>query len=394
MSNEINQSQPILLESEIHNGRERLSSDRMDVSFGELINMYKSHELIIKPDYQRLYRWTSQQKTDLIESLLIGIPVPPIFVAEDKEGIWELIDGLQRLSTIISFFGELEIKEDLSYTDGTPQQEKEGSVTNDLFDSENEEDKVSLYNKWKLEEGALIKSLKDLNVDTLPSKYKINLKRAVCRVEILRGESNTSMKYELFKRLNSSGSKLTPQEMRNAIFRSVNPALINLIIQLSTNDIFKKLTNLTPQKLKELYHHELVLKFIALVDNASNVNQNTENFLNSFMEEYANMKTFNQVLFEDKKNKFERTLELLDSLNDTSIFRNSNNFFVPSQYEGIMIGLAQNIEKYQNNKDILRHKIHQLKTDAEFKKFSGVASNSKNRIKNRLLAANRVFSEI
>lgn len=77
----------------------------MDISFGELINMYKAGELVIRPEYQRLFRWTRTQKTALIESILLGIPVPPVFVAEDGNGIWELVDGLQRVSTIVSFLG-------------------------------------------------------------------------------------------------------------------------------------------------------------------------------------------------------------------------------------------------------------------------------------------------
>ena len=69
-------------------------------------------------------------------------------------------------------------------------------------------------NKWILQEGGLVKSLKGFSVDSLPTNLKLLLKRSACRVEILREESSTSMKYELFKRLNSAGSKLTPQEMR------------------------------------------------------------------------------------------------------------------------------------------------------------------------------------
>jgi len=96
-----------LLEKEVSDERKRLSSDRLDISFGELINLYKNNELIIRPEYQRLFRWSEAQKTALIESILLSIPIPPIFVAEDKNGVWELVDGLQRVSTFISFFGEL-----------------------------------------------------------------------------------------------------------------------------------------------------------------------------------------------------------------------------------------------------------------------------------------------
>ena len=74
----------IELENEISGERERISTDRMDISFGELISLYKNQELVISPDYQRLFRWNLGQQTALIESLLLSIPIPPIFVSEDE----------------------------------------------------------------------------------------------------------------------------------------------------------------------------------------------------------------------------------------------------------------------------------------------------------------------
>ena len=94
------------LETQIQEYQKSFSSDRMDMSFGEITNLYKSNELIIKPNYQRFYRWNDKQKTQLIESLL-GIPISPVFVFEDDNGRWELVDGLQRVATVIGFLGEI-----------------------------------------------------------------------------------------------------------------------------------------------------------------------------------------------------------------------------------------------------------------------------------------------
>ena len=107
---DINEELMIKLDTQISEERKRLSTDKMDISFGELINLYKNDELIIRPEYQRLFRWSNLQKTLLIESILLGIPIPPIFVYEDENGVWELVDGLQRVATVISFFGELKEK--------------------------------------------------------------------------------------------------------------------------------------------------------------------------------------------------------------------------------------------------------------------------------------------
>lgn len=367
------------LEEQISSERSRLSSDRMDISFGELLNMYNSDELIIKPEYQRLFRWSSFQKTALIESILLGIPIPPIFVAEDEDGIWELVDGLQRISTIISFFGNL--KENLSIMSYYVQNDNE----------DDNEDKIeeNIGNKWTLEAGGLVSELKGFNIDTLPRKYAINIKRAVCRVEILRGESNTAMKYELFKRLNSGGSKLTPQEIRNAIYRGINPKINNLIEDLCENIDFQNLTSLSDQKKHELYDQELVLRFIAFYKNIDNINGNTEKFLNYFMENAVNDETFDSKKYVLIFNEIIKLIKLLD---DDTVFKTSQNSFSPSIFEGILIGIAHNIEIYRDNIELLAKKISILKNDENFKKFCGSASNSKSRIRNRLARANSIFS--
>jgi len=367
------------LEEDIQQERRRLSTDRLDISFGELINLYKNKELIIRPEYQRLFRWSNKQKTALIESILLSIPIPPIFVAEDENGIWELVDGLQRVSTFISFFGELD--RDIS--------NMEHILSDDEIIDDEAIERISIGNKWKLDAGEIIESLEDFNVDTLPTKLKINLKRAVCRVEILRGESSTSMKYELFKRLNSGGSKLKPQEIRNAIFRGIDERLNELLLKLSQDERFKKMTNLSEKKRQELYDQELILRFIAFVDNADNINENTENYLNDFMSRAVSNPEFDYHTYE---NRFVEVLNILERLEDTSIFKTSSNQFIPAIYEGITIGIAQNIEKYRVNNNLLKAKIEELKVDSYFKKYSGSASNSKNRIKNRLKRVQEIFS--
>jgi Protein of unknown function DUF262 len=373
----------IMLEKAVSDERRRLSTDRLDISFGELINLYKNDELVIRPEYQRLFRWSQTQKTALIESILLSIPIPPIFVAEDENGVWELVDGLQRVSTFISFFGDLK-------SDGLEIELQSGdeNSSNEEFDIV---EAPRSENKWILQEGGLVKSLEGFNIDNLPANLKINLKRSVCRVEILRGESSTSMKYELFKRLNSGGSKLTPQEIRNAIYRGVNPTLNEMLLKISRNTIFKSLTQLSQGKLNELYDQELILRFFAFYNNVENINENTEKFLNYFMDKTVQDNNFNYDSYEDI---FVKSLELVHRLGNEKVFRNDNNLFVPANFEGILVGIAQNIEKYNNNPELLQLKIDQLKRDENFKRFSGTASNSRSRIKNRLKRANEIFQSL
>lgn len=373
-----------LLQEAVSDRRTKLSSDRLDISFGELINVYKNGELRIRPEYQRLFRWSAKQKTALIESILLSIPIPPIFVAEDEDGIWELVDGLQRVATFISFFGDLNSNiSEINYQEEEVEIESDDEEIDGFIEATNK-----FGNKWTLVQGGLIESLEGFNIDTLPTNLKINLKRAVCRVEILRGQSNINMKYELFRRLNSGGIKLTPQEIRNAIYRGVSPRLNELLLKISQNQIFKDLTQLSTSKLNELYDQELILKFFAFYNNADNINENTENFLNKFMEKSVSNIQFNYDFYE---NIFMQSLKLVHDLGDNQVFRSNKNLFVPVDFEGILIGVAQNIEKYENNPELLRSKINQLKADSSFRRYSGTGSNSKSRIKNRLKRANEIF---
>ena len=89
-----------MLENEINEKRKEIRTDGYPMSIGEWISMYEKGEIDIHPEFQRFFRWTELQKTNLIESILLGIPIPPIFVSQRPDGVWDVVDGLQRLSTI------------------------------------------------------------------------------------------------------------------------------------------------------------------------------------------------------------------------------------------------------------------------------------------------------
>lgn len=87
----------------IDNQAKSVKTKSLDISFNELLDMYNNQELIISPDYQRMFRWSEEKQSMFIESLILEMPLPPIFVIENGEGSYELIDGLQRISTYLHF---------------------------------------------------------------------------------------------------------------------------------------------------------------------------------------------------------------------------------------------------------------------------------------------------
>jgi uncharacterized protein with ParB-like and HNH nuclease domain len=98
------------LEAEVEAQRRTIRTDGYPMSINELATMYKDKELELHPEFQRFFRWTDEQKSRLIESLLLGIPIPSFFVHQRSDGIWDVVDGLQRLSAIFQTMGILRDK--------------------------------------------------------------------------------------------------------------------------------------------------------------------------------------------------------------------------------------------------------------------------------------------
>lgn len=343
------------LEQQLEEKRNSLSTDRLDMSFGEIMSMYERDEIIIDPDFQRLFRWDDYQKTRFIESILIGIPIPPIFVAEDEKGRWELVDGLQRISTIFSLFGILKT--------------------------------VKEKNNWIMGEGDLICELKNLACKDLPLKFQLNIKRASCRVEIIKWNSIFDMRYELFNRLNTGGSELTDQEIRNCIFRGVSKEFNKFLRKCSDNSDFVALIQPTERQLEQLYMDELVLRYCSLINIHDGLSQNISQHMTSFMK-YA---VKNIELIPTLEKSFLSVLKILKPIGK-DVFRGNNFVFSTSLYDCVMMGLSKNIEYYEKERtDLLIEKINKLKESEDFKKASGSASASKSRIIKRIEVADSIF---
>ncbi|MEI7868520.1 MAG: DUF262 domain-containing protein [Candidatus Methylumidiphilus sp.] len=366
---EISEMRDKLLEKEISEARNGLSTDRLDMSFGEILSMYEREEIIIDPDFQRLFRWKEEQQTKFIESLLLGIPIPPIFVAELPEtGKWELVDGLQRVSTVLSFFGKLK-------TDTTK-------------------------NDWILSEGGIIKeALQGYSCNTLPLKYQLNIRRAVCRMEIIKWNSKIDMRYELFNRLNSLGSQISPQELRNCIFRPKSNDYYKLLKRLAENSVFIELISPTEDQKEQLYLQELVLRFFALFHVAKSatkasdiIKENLSSYLTSYMRDEVSKTDFDVAPAERIFNKL---LELITPLGK-NVFRSltGQGPFSPNIYDVVTVGIALNLDRYENMpSDDLKEKIDLAKQDDEFKDCIGSKANSKERVAKRVEFAQRFFSK-
>jgi len=227
------------LQEEIIEKRREIRTDGYPMSIGEWISLYEKNEVDIHPEFQRFFRWTESQKTNLIESILLGIPIPPIFVSQRPDGVWDVVDGLQRLSTIYQFVGILK------------------------------DEKGKLVDPLVLEDTKYLPSLKDQrweNPDdeahSLPPDARLLVKRAKVAASIILRESDVTAKYDLFQRLNTGGSQLSPQEVRNCILVMLNRDLYFWLRKLAEQEAFKSCTALSDNPVQESYDTELVLRFV------------------------------------------------------------------------------------------------------------------------------------
>jgi len=179
------------LERDIVSAKNNLIMDKAVLSIEEIMDLYQEDKITIAPDFQVLFRWSNFQQTRFIESILLEFPIPPIIVAENDKGKWVLVDGLQRVSTMLAFFSLLKGKE--------------------------MEDK----NNWTMCKGELVRSLDGFNVSNFPQKFLVKIKRAKCRIEIIKWNRKMDMQYLLLNRLNSGGALVTDQEIKNCIFRTI-----------------------------------------------------------------------------------------------------------------------------------------------------------------------------
>lgn len=274
---------------------------------------------------------------------------------------------MQRVSTMLSFFGVLK----------------------------SEDEGINKKNGWKLEEGDRVEALEGFSYEALPELFKRSLKRATCRVEILNWNSKYDMRFELFNRLNTGGSPLTAQEIRNCIYRDISSKFNDFLAHIANDKNFKTLIALDDEQIERLYHEELALRFISLYQNdIKHIKGSISQHMTTFMKDALENSNFDYAGYEKL---FADVFALLNKppLNQ-SIFRQKDGKFATSLYDVITIGISENYDTYKNAQPetILKKINDEVRTDAVLLKFSRRGGNNQvSRIVNRLKEAQRIFGK-
>lgn len=346
------------LKSDVDARRREISSDQISMSVGELLNLYKDGELDIQPEFQRVFRWTPEQKSRLIESLLLGIPLPSIYVATNDKGVWEVIDGVQRLSTIFEFMGELR---------GPATEDAEGEYIT----------KPGLT----LQPTKHLPSLRDVTFGSMDKALRLEFKRTRLDVKTLAREKEalSSGKFDLFERLNTYGAQLSPQELRNCVLVSLNPSMFRWLKRLAEDAHFRACVLLTENQLQERYDMDLALRFITLRDIDPATIGDVHELLRDRMEQLATSKTFDAI---KEERLFKSVFAFLDASLNGDSFRQWNKGakafrgpFSLGAFEGLGLSLGRHwtsISSLGNAFDVREVVMRLWSTAAYTRSFSGL----------------------
>ena len=303
------------------------STHALDLSLNELMDMKQSGELDITPDYQRLFRWTEEQQSRFVETLLLGMPVPPIFVIEEDEGRYQLIDGLQRISSYLHLRGKL------SASHRNPP--------------------IAPDHMLELVGCDIVPELNGWTYDALPTALQIRLKRAFIRVEVIRKETDPRFKYHMFRRLNTGGALLSEQQVRNATIRLLDRRFPDFIIAMSGVPSFSETTKyLSDERRLSAFDQELVLRFFALKNRRDRFRHEVGEFLTDFMEGVADPERVEPFDYDAEEACFRKTFEILNAALEEYAFAFANKArsdlsggFSIYHFEAITIGLQAVLDR-------------------------------------------------
>lgn len=344
------------LEGQLKDKRAKVDVDRINFSVREIVRMYADNELIIAPSYQRKYRWPKNVASRFIESIFLGLPIPPIFVATNDNFSWEVVDGLQRISTLILY----------------------------MADDENVRNSVSSPHALKLQDLEILTELNGMGYNDLPQPLKLYLARQALQVIALTDKSDKSVRFDLFERLNTGSISLSPQEVRTAVYGG---RFLSFIEELSTDRHFASLLKLQAKNKNDGTKTEQVLKFFAYKNDSASFNGAVTKFLNSYAE--AMEKDNSRFDYINEERIFRATMEYLANLMGGDPFLRSGTKVTPLvQFEAAAVGAGILI---QNGIELKTPKIDWLNDEALVKASTG-RSNTRAMLDRRINRAMQIFS--
>lgn len=201
------------------------------VALDTVLRRIKNKTIKLAPDFQREYVWDIKRKSQLIESMMLKIPLPMFYVSEDRNGIWEVVDGLQRLTTIKNYV----LGDD---NDGKGFKLKGLEFWSDIYDG-----------------------LDFFNLEKQPSNVKVvnNILETELSFIVINPETPEKVKRNIFKRINTGGMRLSNQEIRHALYQGRASDLLKSLVE---DRIYGIVINNTVKD-NRMAGRELILRFLS-----------------------------------------------------------------------------------------------------------------------------------
>jgi len=341
---------PHLLER-FNDAQRQLVVQTADLPLGTLADMVGSGAIDLSPSFQRRERWNTEKQSALIESFLLNVPVPPVYLSEQDDGTYTAIDGKQRLKAIHEFISNglrLNGLDKLNVADGTTFNELPKEISNAL----------------RL--------------------------RPYIRVVTLLKQTDPGLKYEVFLRLNRGGEILNGQEIRNVAYRGT---LNNLIYELSEQPFLRaqlKIVNETSAAYKDMSDAEYVLRFFTLHDRWKGFSGKLAHEMNDFMEKYQRCRS---VRIQELRELFNVSISRCEAFWGENAFKRSENGvwrdqFLAGMFDAQMLSVAEldnaEADRIQRNKRSISTTTQNLFSDAEFEKAVRTGTNTPARIRFRV----------
>lgn len=261
----------------------RVITQPVDLSVTTLCEQWET-SLLRLPDIQREYVWDNGKASRLIESLILNIPIPVLYFAETKDARYEVIDGHQRVRSIVRFVG----------------------------------------NEFSLSGLGVLPEYKNLRFHQLPEREQRFLKMRTLRVIIISIDSHPNMKFEIFERLNTGAISLNAQELRNSIYRGAFNEMLHDLVKDPT--LRRMLGTKTPRR--RMVDQELLLRFFALSESLGEYRTPLKRFLNSFMN---NIKNADDATISSLRDLFRRTVDTAFRLVGDAAFKNTDKEGRPTE---------------------------------------------------------------
>lgn len=330
-------------------------------SCADIVRMYKNGQLTIQPDFQRGVVWNKPDQTRFIDSLIKQLPIPSMCISFDFNTNERLvIDGLQRISTIINFL---------------TNDEYQLSELNDV------DTKIS---------GKTVSVIKSKNKTIYDRVENLTIPITVLRCDY---EKKTHMDYlfTIFHRLNSGGSKLNNQEIRNCIYNGKFNTFLKSSVKYPN---YKKLFSIDDDKSYRFAFEELNLRYFAFSERLDSYNGRLAKFLNDYMydkEKNPKLLKITDKEIEDKRKYFQKSIDIAY----TKVFGNKSiETMSKSIIEAVLIGVGKNITYLDSISNTESHQLFQkLKSDELFSVDSlkeGLSQRTK--VTNRINRAIEIFS--